>query len=143
MQWFKDDDLLAVSPARFAYRQSYFSVWANVYPIARSLCRRDLKYKIYVRYVDDFLLFGDDKSQLQEWRAAIMDRLAALRLVTKNGRKHSVVTGIPFLGFRLYPTHRQPKRRNAVNQRRMKHLLANWRDRKQLWIKFKRRCAAG
>jgi hypothetical protein len=29
----------------------------------------------YVRYVDDFLLFADDKAQLTEWRAAIVGRL--------------------------------------------------------------------
>jgi len=28
-----------------------------------------------VRYVDDFLLFADDKAQLTEWRAAIVGRL--------------------------------------------------------------------
>ena len=125
MQWFKDDDLLAVSrPRGLPIGNLTSQFWANVY-LNRfdHFVKRDLKCKGYVRYVDDFLLFGDDKSQLQEWRAAIMDRLAALRLKLHEERAQAfpVVTGIPFLGFRLYPTHRRLKRRNAVNfQRRMK-----------------------
>jgi hypothetical protein len=80
-----------------------------------------------VRYVDDFLLFGDDKTQLHRWRAACIDYLAGLRLRLHEGRAQvgPVTNGIPFLGFRVYPTHRRLKRRNGVNfQRRLKALLA-------------------
>ena len=70
----------------------------------------------YLRYVDDFLLFGDDKAQLWDWRAAIIERLAGLRLTHPRGsaQVQPVQTGIPFLGFVVYPTHRLLKRRKGI-----------------------------
>jgi hypothetical protein len=76
--------------------------------------------------VDDFVLFGDDKQRLHEQRAAIIERLAALRLTLHEGRAqvYPVATGIPFLGFRIFPTHRRLKHRNGLNfQRRFKTLV--------------------
>jgi len=66
-----------------------------------------------LRYMDDFVLFSDDKKQLHGWRKAIRDFLAArLRLVMH--RKKCVIapvtTGLDFCGFRLYPTHRRLRR---------------------------------
>ena len=58
---------------------------------------------------------------------AIRDRLAALRLSIHEDQAqvYPVHTGIPFLGFRVYPSHRQLKRRK-VNQfrRKLRILLA-------------------
>jgi hypothetical protein len=77
--------------------------------------------------VDDFLLFADDKAKLGAWRAAIVERLAGLRLSLHLSRAqvYSVSAGIPFLGFRVYPTYRRLKRRKGLAfQRRFKTHVA-------------------
>ena len=71
--------------------------------------KRELHCRAYVRYCDDFLLFGDDKAQLHGWKEAVQGHLNTLRLAL-NWRRSTVYpthTGIPFLGFRVYPTHRR------------------------------------
>jgi len=82
----------------------------------------------YVRYVDDLLLFAADKATLWDWRAAIVERLAALRLTIHPGAHPRPVTeGIPFLGFVVYPTHRRLKSRKvSVYWRRWRALLAGY-----------------
>ena len=69
----------------------------------------------YLRYADDFLLFADDKQLLWSWRDAIIDRLADLRLTLHHERAQvfPVTAGIPWLGFRVFPTHRRLKRQNV------------------------------
>jgi hypothetical protein len=105
--------------------------WANCY-LDRfdHFVKRELRCKGYLRYVDDFLLFADDKHTLWVWREAVIGYLAGLRLEIHEARTHPrpVTEGIPFLGFVVYPTHRRLKRRNAVNyRRRLSALLAAYR----------------
>lgn len=84
--------------------------WANVHldPFDHFV-RDELGVPGYVRYVDDFLIFGHDKGQLAEWRDAMRDRLAQLRLVLhpRKTRLYPVSEGIPFLGFRVFPRRRR------------------------------------
>lgn len=128
MRWFAGDDLTAaLRPRGLPIGNLTSQFWANVYlnPFDHFVLR-DLKCEGYVRYVDDFILFADDKKILHQWRKAIIERLAALRLTLHQARAQvfPTKTGLPFLGFRLYPTHRRLKRRNGVNfQRRFKSLL--------------------
>ena len=42
--------------------------------------KRELRCPAYLRYVDDFLLFGTDKATLWDWKGKIDERLARLRL---------------------------------------------------------------
>ena len=69
-----------------------------------------------MRYVDDFVLFSDDKHKLWSWKQKIIARLAQERLTIHEAQTQvlPVHCGIPWLGFVLYPTHRLLKRRNAV-----------------------------
>jgi hypothetical protein len=65
-----------------------------------------LRVPDYLRYMDDVLLFAEDKPTLHRWLAEIRAYLAArLQLVLKEGatRLAPVSEGIPFLGFRVYP----------------------------------------
>jgi len=85
--------------------------WANVYmdPLDHFV-KDDLGVKGYVRYVDDFLLFGDTKQQLQQWRDHIAIRAGRdmrLLLHSRKTRIFPVSEGMPFLGFRVWPTHRR------------------------------------
>ena len=84
--------------------------------------KETLRVPGYVRYVDDFLLFDDDKRRLHEVYAIIGDFLAQLR-VRPHPRKCFVVpvtAGFTFLGYRIFPTHR---RLDADNVRRFKRRL--------------------
>ena len=74
----------------------------------------------YVRYVDDFLLFSDDKAQLAHWRAAIVEKLCEFRL-RLNDRKCRVFQtreGVTFLGQRVWPHRRRILRENVAGARR-------------------------
>jgi hypothetical protein len=133
MAWFPDDDLMAVFRLRglpIGNLTSQF--WANVYlDDLDQFVKRRLRCPAYVRYVDDFLLFGEDKPTLWAWRAAIVERLARLRLTLHEGRAqvYPVGEGIPFLGFRVYPDHRRLKSsRGHAFRRRLKTLVSQWRD---------------
>ncbi len=100
--------------------------WANVYlNELDQFIKRELHAPAFCRYVDDFLLFSEDKHQLWAWKDALRTKLQTLRLTLHEGSStvFPISNGIPFLGFRLYPTHRRLKRKNGVAfQRRFKHL---------------------
>ena len=125
--YFPGDDLFAgLRPRGLPIGNLTSQFWANVYlnPLDQWI-KRELKCPAYVRYVDDFLLFSNDKKELHSWRAAVIDFLVDLRLRLHEARAvvYPVKTGIPFLGFRVYPDHRRLKRRNGVNfQRRFAKL---------------------
>lgn len=113
-----DPDLAALRPRGLPIGNQTSQFWANCYlnPLDHYV-KEQLRCPAYVRYVDDVLLFAPDKPTLHRWRAAIIAFLAArLRLVLheRECAVSPVATGIPFLGFRVYPDHRRVRRRNGV-----------------------------
>jgi len=128
MVYFPGDDLLAAArPRGLPIGNLTSQFWSNCYmnPLDHFV-KRELKCPAYQRYVDDFLLFADDKPSLHRWRAEIIDFLATLRLTIheKRAQPQPASKGIPFLGFVVYPTHRRLKRsRKLAYQRR----LNRWR----------------
>jgi hypothetical protein len=91
--------------------------WSNCYldPFDHFV-KRELRCPAYLRYVDDFALFGDSKRELWRWKEAIVKRLATIRLKAHNqAQVIPVNSGIPWLGFILYPTHRRLKARKVHN----------------------------
>lgn len=132
MAYFPGDDLLAALRSRglpIGNLTSQF--WANVYlDRLDHFVKRELGCGAYLRYVDDFLLYADDKASLHRWRAAIIDFLAGLRLTLHESRcqPRPVAEGIPFLGFVVYPDHRRLKRRKGIHfRRKLRGLLADYR----------------
>lgn len=129
MVYFAGDDLLsATRPRGLPIGNLTSQFWANV--LLNELdqfVKRELKCPAYLRYVDDLLLFADDKPTLWRWRAAIITFLASLRLTLHENRcqPRPVGQGIPFLGFHVFPHHRRLKRRKGIHfRRRLKGLLA-------------------
>jgi len=85
---------------------SLFSQYfANDYltPLDRFIKER-LKSKGYVRYMDDFVLWSDDKDKLKRWRDEITQFANKKLLLTfKESAINSVAVGLPFLGTRVFP----------------------------------------
>jgi RNA-directed DNA polymerase len=128
MVYFPGDDLLAAArPRGLPIGNLTSQFWANCYlnPFDHFVVR-ELRCSAYVRYVDDFLLFGDDRQQLWEWKAAVVERMARLRLTIHKecAQVRPVTEGIPFLGFVVFPEHRRLKPRKGTAFRRRLRALA-------------------
>jgi RNA-directed DNA polymerase len=128
MVYFPGDDLLAANrPRGLPIGNLTSQFWANccLNPFDHFV-QRELRSPAYLRYVDDFVLFGDDRRRLWEWRGAIVERLALLRLTIHEecAQARPVTEGIPFLGFVVYPERRRLKRRKGVAFRRRLRSLA-------------------
>ncbi len=98
--------------------------FANVYLNALDhFVLRELRPALYLRYVDDFVVFGDNKAELARMRQAIVARLEDLRLELNEGksRVYRSADGVTFLGWRLFPGRARLPRRNVVGMRRRLH----------------------
>ncbi len=131
MAWFPGDDLCAaLRPRGLPIGNLTSQFWANVYLDALDqFVKRELRCRPYLRYADDFLLFADDKAALWQWRDALVERLARLRLTlhAEQAWPRPVAEGIPFLGFVVFPAQRRLKRRKGIAYvRRLKGLLARY-----------------
>lgn len=108
--------------------------------------KETLRCPAYLRYCDDFVLFGDDKRHLRGIKEVMGEYLAQLRL-TLHPRKCQMLPvgiGVDFLGYRVFPTHRRlrattAKRairrlrekarvcaRGALSMERWRQSLASW-----------------
>jgi len=129
MVWFPGDDLMvALRPRGLPIGNLTSQFWANVYlDDLDQFVKRRLRCPAYLRYVDDFLLFADDKAILWAWREAIIERLAQLRLTLheRQAQVCPVSEGIPFLGFRIYPDHRRLKSARGHTFRRRLMAMAD------------------
>ncbi len=126
MRWFPGDDLTAaLRPRGLPIGNLTSQFWANCQLNSFDhFVKRHLRCPAYVRYVDDFALFGDDKARLWQWRAAIIERLAGLRLTIHPGCQPQPVTeGVPFLGFITFPDRRRLKRRKGIYYRHRLYAL--------------------
>ena len=82
--------------------------------------KESVRARHYCRYVDDFVIFHDDKHWLADVRERCRERLASLRL-----RLHPtkcvisrVRDGTRFLGFRVFPRFRLLDRSNVARMKR-------------------------
>lgn len=131
MVYFPGDDLFALQrPRGLPIGNLTSQFWGNVYLNQLDhFVKRELKCKAYLRFVDDFLLFGDDKATLWHWRQAVIGYMASLRLTLHEARcqPRPVTEGMPFLGFVVYQYHRRIKRRKGIAyRRRLRQLLADY-----------------
>ncbi|MGH8582358.1 MAG: reverse transcriptase domain-containing protein, partial [Gammaproteobacteria bacterium] len=119
---FPGDDLLALCrPRGLPIGNLTSQFWSNCYLHPLDLyVKRELGCKAYLRYVDDFALFADDKCQLWAWKHGIVERLTRLRLRVHETKAQVVPVscGIPWLGFVVYPDHRFVKARKVVQATR-------------------------
>ncbi len=120
---------------------------ANVYlnPLDQYV-NRELRPACYIRYVDDFLLFGDSKAKLAEMRCAVEDFLEGLRLLVheRKSRVYRCADGVAFLGWRLFPERSRLVRDNVVRfRRRLRHLERAFREGVATRSRFEREFTRG
>lgn len=92
--------------------------WSNVYmDTMDAFITRTLGCGAYARYVDDMVLFCDNKRTLNEWEHAVRDQALTrlrLRLHVRSAQAQQTAAGIPWLGMVIYPDHRKLKSRKVV-----------------------------
>ncbi len=150
LQHFPGDNLFSPAARRaglpLGNQTSQF--FANVYlnPLDHFVAR-ELRPPVYIRYVDDFVLFAGSKSALGEMKAAIEGLLDGLRLRIHEGksRVYRCRDGVTFLGWRLFPGYTRLVRGNVARfRRRLRAFQDAWeagemsredvRDRIRSWI---------
>jgi len=123
LQWFAGDDLFTPLERRSGLPIGNLTsqFWANVY-LNRfdHFIKEELRVPGYIRYVDDFVLFGNDKRQINKWKADLTNYLATLRLIPHPHKTqiHQTKDGVPFLGFRVFPQHRYVRKEKVKRYRR-------------------------
>jgi retron-type reverse transcriptase len=130
--WFAGDDLFAPGQRRrglpIGNQTSQF--FANVYldPLDHFVTDR-LGAGGYARYVDDFVIFANDRRTLAEVRERIEGLLTGLRLRLHPDKSvvFPVRQGIRFLGYRVWPTHMKLIKENVWRfRRRLRDLQARY-----------------
>jgi len=85
-------------------------LFANVYlNELDQFVKRDLKRRYYLRYMDDFLIFGTDKQELWQVKDKIAEYLKNrldLYLHPKKANVFPVTKGIEFLGYKVFGDYR-------------------------------------
>jgi hypothetical protein len=132
MSYFPGDDLFAFfRPRGLPIGNLTSQFWANVYlNVFDHFVKRHLRCQAYVRYVDDFLLFAEDKPILWQWKTSLEQYLQKLRLLIHAGTQPRPVSqGFPFLGFIVFPQRRRLKRRKGIYfVRKFKRLSIAYRN---------------
>ena len=132
--YFPGDDLFSAldRPRGLPLGNQTSQFFANVYlNDLDQFVLREIRPRVYCRYVDDFLLFHEDKGFLSQARAMVEARLEGLRLRLHDGKSriHRTTDGITFLGFRLFPDHMRLARGNVVRfRRRLRKLQLDYAD---------------
>lgn len=122
-RWFPGDDLFApLRPQGLPIGNLTSQFWANVYLNELDhFVKRTLHCRAYLRYADDFLLFAHDRATLHSWLAELRifcARRLRLHLHDHKCQVYPTRSGVPFLGFRHFGTHRRLKRPNVIRFRR-------------------------
>ncbi|MBF2089383.1 MAG: RNA-directed DNA polymerase [Synechococcales cyanobacterium K44_A2020_017] len=92
--------------------------------------KEQLGVQSYLRYVDDFALFSDDREFLVHCRHEMEDKLAGLRLRIHPIKSQCFETrhGANFLGFRILPDQIRVRSENLRRaRRRLRHQLDSYR----------------
>lgn len=91
-------------------------LFANIYlNELDQLCKHEFRLHYYIRYMDDVIILSDSKNELAQLKVAIEEFLNdCLHLdLNKKTAIRPVWTGIDFVGFHIWPTHRKLKKQTA------------------------------
>jgi retron-type reverse transcriptase len=96
--------------------------------------KEQLKVAKYVRYVDDFALFSNNRQVLQAARIALEEYLATLRIKIHPVKSQLFETkhGASFLGFRVLPRQIRVRVENLRRaRRRLRQLQTDYAERRR------------
>ncbi len=107
-------------------------LFANIYLHEVDMyAKQTLKAKYYVRYMDDILLFHEDKAQLRIWQKQMTEFLYEKLYLTVHPHKvrvYPVKHGVSFVGYTIYP-HYMKLRGSTVRRfkrryyRQLRHMV--------------------
>jgi hypothetical protein len=103
-------------------------LWANRYldPVDH-LVKERLRFRAYLRYMDDILLFHDDRARLEEVASAIEAAMHGLRLRLHRWAVHPTAAGVPLFGYRASREGVRVKRSSVARaERRLQARLIAW-----------------
>lgn len=100
--------------------------FANVYlaPLDQFI-KHELRVRWYIRYVDDWIIVGNGRVELQQFKKIIAEFIADnldLQLHPKSNVM-PIAQGVNFLGYRIWPTHRLLRKSSVVRMRRKLKVL--------------------
>jgi retron-type reverse transcriptase len=130
LAWFPGDNLFTPAERRHGIpignlTSQYF---ANIYLNGFDhYIKETLHCKAYIRYVDDFLIFSDDKNYLNNLKPILQQYLDTLRLKLhpKKCNVFAVKNGVPFLGWQVFAGHRRLKRATGLRIQKKSKSLAS------------------
>ena len=99
----------------------------------------------FVRYCDDFIILHDDRERMKDAVGQIRDYLAGLRLRIHENRIAVTPTksGVTFVGYRIWPTHRLIRKSNVRQfRRRVRWMRKAYGDGRIEWGDVKPRLAS-
>ena len=106
-------------------------LFANIYLDAFDHYMKDiLGIRHYLRYMDDFIVFSNNKSELKGILTSTRQWLKTNLNLTLNHKTRIIsdAEGCDFCGYRIWTTHTLPRKRNVRRmRRRMKKLCAIYR----------------
>ena len=84
----------------------------------------------YIRYVDDFALFSNTKSELWRAKRTVCERLESYRLKihSEQAQVFPTTKGVPWLGCVVWPSHRR------IKARKVRHFTRRLRDRIRAYL---------
>lgn len=82
--------------------------------------KEELAARFYIRYCDDFVIFGNSRVWLNRIKLEIKKRLITLRLHLHENKSRVFRTtdGVDFLGYRIYPNHTRVRKSIVKKYRR-------------------------
>jgi retron-type reverse transcriptase len=134
--YFRDDNLFTIATRRIGLPMGNLTsqFFANLYlsPLDHFI-KEQLQVKGYVRYVDDFIVFGDNNAELQAKLIRINHFLEKLRLKIHPKKCHTnpAALGVSFCGQQIFNTHRLLRSDNVRRfWKRLKVVFSDFKNRK-------------
>ncbi|MBW4615531.1 MAG: RNA-directed DNA polymerase [Desmonostoc vinosum HA7617-LM4] len=123
VEYFPGDDLFAPIQHRRGLpignltSQFFANIYLNSFD---HFVKEKLQARKYIRYVDDFAIFAEDRNFLVDARQAIEEYLVTLRLKIHPVKSQLFETkhGVNFLGFRILPDYIRVRTENLRRSRR-------------------------
>jgi len=101
--------------------------------------KEKLQVPAYLRYVDDFVVLGDDKNILQTIKLAVRDKLAQDLLLLHPRKAHITPTsdGLDLLGYHVFPHFRRLRTDNIHRfNRKLRQFAKQHAEGQKSWADF-------